>query len=66
MYFITLDVITASRKFDFSTKNVSIFAHFDPEINSRTYTAIPYPRVKRFHSTERSTRGQKSIETRKS
>ena len=33
------------RKFDFSTKNMSIFAQFYPQINSRVYTAIRYHRV---------------------
>ena len=33
------------RKFNISTKNVSILAHLNPEINSRIYTAIRYLRV---------------------
>ena len=30
------------RKFDFSTKNMSIFAYIEPQIKSRVYTAIRY------------------------
>ena len=33
------------RKCNFSTKIMSIFAHFYPQINSRVYTAIRYHRV---------------------
>ena len=33
------------RNFDISTKNISMFAHFNPEIDSRMYTAIRYHRV---------------------
>ena len=33
------------KQFDFSSKNLSIFAHFYPQINSRVYTFIRYPRV---------------------